>query len=68
VSHRLIDYIRSLSVFPGAPRMEDGYLYVNDKPGIGVDFNGKEAAKFPCDNTLPSWTLARLPDGSSMRP
>jgi mannonate dehydratase len=58
----------SLSVFPGAPRMEGGYLYVSDKPGIGVDFNEKEARKFPCDNTLPSWTLTRFPDGGSVRP
>jgi mannonate dehydratase len=58
----------SFAVFPGAPEAREGYIYVNDKPGIGVDFNEAEAKKYPCDNTLPAWTLARLPDGTSARP
>ncbi len=58
----------SLEVFPGAPEFRDGYIYLNDRPGIGVDFNEKAAAKYPCDNTLPEWTLPRLPDGTSARP
>jgi mannonate dehydratase len=58
----------SLRVFPGAPEIHDGYIYTNDKPGIGVDFNETEAKKYPCDNTLPSWTLARIPDGTSVKP
>jgi mannonate dehydratase len=58
----------SFAVFPGAPEIHDGYIYVNDNPGIGVDFNEKEAAKFPAKNVLPAWTLTRLPDGTSVRP
>ena len=58
----------SLSVFPGAPEIHDGYIYVNDKPGIGVDFDENEAKKFPCSDALPAWTLARLPDGTAVRP
>jgi mannonate dehydratase len=58
----------SLAVFPGAPEVHDGYIYVNEKPGIGVDFDENEAKKYPCNNTLPAWTLARLPDGTAVRP
>ena len=57
-----------LSIFPGSPQVQDGYIYINDKPGIGVDFDEAEARKYPCDNTLPSWTLTRLPDGTAVRP
>lgn len=55
-------------VFPGCPEFKDGYVYVNDKPGIGIDINEEAALKFPCDNKLPEWTLARLPDGTPARP
>ncbi|WP_139691722.1 enolase C-terminal domain-like protein [Sporolactobacillus terrae] len=55
-------------VFPGTPIVKDGYIYVNDKPGIGVDIDEKEAAKYPCHDQLPEWTLARLPDGTAARP
>ncbi len=55
-------------VFPGAPEQRGGYLYVNDKPGHGVDIDLNLAAKFPCKFKLDTWTQARLPDGSMGRP
>ncbi|NMF04309.1 enolase C-terminal domain-like protein [Clostridium beijerinckii] len=55
-------------VFPGTPIVKDGYVYLNDKPGIGVDIDEKEAMKYPCNDNPPSWTLARLPDGTAARP
>jgi mannonate dehydratase len=55
-------------VFPGYPEVRGGYVYPGTKPGIGVDIDEREAAKYPCDNTLPAWTLSRLPDGTSARP
>jgi mannonate dehydratase len=58
----------SLTVFPGAPEVREGYIYVNDQPGIGVDFDEEAAKKYPAANVLPAWTLARLPDGTSVRP
>lgn len=58
----------SLEVFPGAPYRKKGFLYVNENPGIGVDIDEKAAAKYPCVNTLPKWTMTRLPDGTSVRP
>jgi mannonate dehydratase len=55
-------------VFPGCPKIINGYAYPNDKPGLGIDIDEKLAARFPCDNTLPRWTLARLPDGTPATP
>jgi mannonate dehydratase len=34
-------------VFPGAPEIKGGYMYANDKPGLGIDIDEKLAAKFP---------------------
>jgi len=57
-------------MFPGMPQRRDGYLYLSDRPGIGVDFDEKLAAKYPCKPGAVSWDwmLARLPDGTSVRP
>lgn len=55
-------------VFPGTPQIRNGYIYLNDKPGIGVDIDEKAAAKYPCIDKVTEWTLARLPDGTAARP
>lgn len=55
-------------VFPGTPIVENGFIYLNDKPGLGIEINEKEAAKYPCKDIQPQWTLARLPDGTPARP
>jgi len=55
-------------VFPGSPEVRGGYVYPNDRPGLGIDLDEELAARFPCTNTLPAWTLARFPDGTSVRP
>lgn len=55
-------------VFPGTPVVKQGYIYLNDQPGIGVDIDEEAAATFPVNNKLPDWTLCRLPDGSAGRP
>jgi len=54
-------------VFPGSPTMKNGYMYVNEVPGHGVDINEKEAAKYPVDNKAPGWTV-RKRDGTIIRP
>lgn len=59
---------RMREVFPGTPSLRGGYAYVREAPGLGVDIDETLAAKFPCRNDLPFWTLARLPDGSPARP
>jgi mannonate dehydratase len=55
------------TVFPGCPTYKNGYLYVNEAPGIGVDINEKEAAKYPINNNAPGWTV-RKRDGTIIRP
>ena len=58
-----------LEVFPGMPEYgNDGFVYANDKPGLGVDLNEKEAAKYPCENTVTTWTQTRNRDGSLQTP
>ncbi|MBE5975612.1 MAG: starvation-sensing protein RspA [Paenibacillaceae bacterium] len=57
-----------LEVFPGLPEFIDGYVYANNKPGLGVDINEKEAAKYPCENTVVTWTQTRRRDGALQTP
>jgi mannonate dehydratase len=57
-----------LDMFPGSPVVRNGYAYVNDEPGLGIGFDEKLAARFPCDDANPQWTVTRLPDGTSWRP
>jgi len=56
-------------VFPGAPTIKDGYLYVNEAPGFGVDINEELAAKFPFPERHPGyWSPYRKSDGTTIRP
>ncbi len=56
-------------VFPGTPTVKDGYMYVNEAPGLGVDIDEKLAAKYPIpDKQLNSWTQLRKRDGTAVRP
>ncbi|MDP2415376.1 enolase C-terminal domain-like protein [Daejeonella sp.] len=53
-------------VFSGCPTMKNGYMYVNEVPGLGVDINEKEAAKYPI-GTKSNWQV-RKADGTLIRP
>jgi mannonate dehydratase len=55
-------------VFPGSPELRGGYVYLNGKPGLGIDIDEKLAAKFPCDGGVTVWTQTRLPDGTAHQP
>ena len=56
-------------IFPGSPYVENGYMYVNEAPGLGVDINEKLALKYPLpDQQLNSWTQLRKSDGTAVRP
>ncbi|SQI43597.1 Starvation-sensing protein rspA [Serratia plymuthica] len=55
-------------VFTGCPDIERGYAYLSDRPGLGIDIDEKKAAQYPCIGGIPSWTLARTPDGTASRP
>lgn len=57
-----------LEIFPGCPELRNGYVYANDKPGLGIDFDEKKAAAFPATAEQPNWTQARLPDGTLVEP
>ena len=57
-----------LDVFPGLPEYENGYVYANDKPGLGVDIDEAEAAKYPCESTVTTWTQTRRIDGALQTP
>lgn len=59
-----IDY----EMFPGLPRVIDGYLYPNDRPGLGIDIDEKLALEYPVADIVEEWTQARRPDGSAARP
>jgi mannonate dehydratase len=54
------------SVFSGCPTMEKGYMSVNEIPGLGVDINEQEAAKYPI-TTKSNW-IVRKRDGTIIRP
>jgi mannonate dehydratase len=61
-----------LEVFDGYPVVKDGYVYVNEKPGWGVEINEKAAAKYPFGSSERGehkklnggWGVVRSPDGT----
>ena len=55
-------------VFPGSPELRKGYVYLNDKPGLGIDINEELAAKYPCNDGVTTWTMTRRTDGSLNTP
>ena len=61
---------RAREVFPGCPEIRDGYLWSNEKPGLGVDVDEKLAAEypFPEDELKGGWLPLRRADGSVIRP
>jgi mannonate dehydratase len=57
---------KAQEVFSGCPTYKNGYMYINEAPGIGVDINEKEAAKYPI-GTKSNWTV-RKSDGTILKP
>lgn len=57
---------RMKEVFTGVPTMNNGYMSLNETPGLGVDINEKEAAKYPI-GTKSNWQV-RKDDGTILRP
>ena len=58
-------------VFPGCPEIRDGYMWANDKPGLGIDCNEEVAKKFPFTDRAPfdmHWGDTRRRDGTVIRP
>lgn len=61
---------RTREVFPGTPEIRDGYLWSNDKPGLGVDIDEVLAAKYPFPEHPynGAWAPVRREDGTVIRP
>jgi len=55
-------------VFPGSPTFNNGYLCVNEAPGLGVDVDETLAARFPIPESAGNWMPIRRSDGSAVRP
>lgn len=56
-------------IFPGAPTMNNGYMFVNEAPGLGIDVNEKLAAKYPLPDKFDfNWMQLRKRDGTVIRP
>ena len=57
-------------MLPGTPKLPDGYAYVNEAPGLGIDINEAMARKYPVAS--PSGRedgfTVRAIDGSLVRP
>ena len=57
---------KAQAVFSGCQTYKNGYMYINEAPGLGVDINEKEAARYPI-GTRSNWTV-RKRDGTIIRP
>jgi mannonate dehydratase len=59
-----------LDVFRGAPVLKNGAYEVSQAPGLGVEVDEREAAKYPIEapGEFDRWTLLRREDGSVTRP
>ena len=81
IENRLIDFMhmhvsqiggitpaRNVAAFGNMYGVRNGYMYANEKSGIGIDIDEDIAAKHPCHNEVINWTQKRLPDGSPARP
>lgn len=55
-------------VFPGTPTIKNGYMFVNEAPGLGIDINEEKAAQYPLRDYNYDWTQVRKPDGTPIRP
>ena len=62
---------RTQEIFHGCPEMKDGYLWVNEKPGWGIEIDEKEAAKSPYkpgrNNLNGGWGEIRRLDGTVIK-
>ena len=55
-------------IFPGTPTIENGYMFVNEAPGLGIDIDEEKAKKYPLPHFDYNWTQVRKADGTPVRP
>jgi mannonate dehydratase len=62
---------RTQEIFHGCPEMKDGYLWVSEQPGWGIEIDEKAAAKSPFtsgpDNLNGGWGEIRRRDGTVIK-
>ena len=58
-------------IFKGCPEMRDGYFWVNERPGWGIEIDEKLAAKFPFTDSANhlngGWGEIRRRDGTVIK-
>jgi mannonate dehydratase len=59
---------KTREVFPGTPEIRKGYMYCNEKPGLGIDIDEKAAARYPYTRDFEDRGNDRLLDGTIVRP
>lgn len=57
---------KTQEVFPGSPVVKNGYFIVTEEPGLGIDINEKEAAKYPIN--FKGMATVRKNDGTILKP
>ncbi|HEV8542949.1 MAG TPA: enolase C-terminal domain-like protein [Verrucomicrobiae bacterium] len=55
-------------VFSGVPTYQNGYMIINEAPGIGIDIDEEKAKKFPYPANPGYWEPVRRRDGTAVRP
>jgi len=55
-------------IFDGLPELREGYLYPNDRPGLGIEVDEAAAARYPAKADVVEWTQSRYRDGSLSYP
>jgi mannonate dehydratase len=55
-------------IFDGLPVLRDGYLYPNQRPGLGIEVDESAAARYPARADVVEWTQSRQRDGSLSYP
>ena len=61
---------RTREIFSGCPEMKDGYLWVSEKPGWGIEVDEKAAAKMPFtdrNGLNGGWGEIRKADGTVIK-
>ncbi len=61
----------TLEIFHGAPTLKNGYIYVNEAPGWGIEIDEKAAAKYPFTQSANGlnggWGEVRKLDGTVIK-
>jgi len=69
IQERVIFSQQLQDIFPGCPEIRNGYMYVNEAPGLGVDIDEKLAAKVKARGPGEGiWRPVRRGDGTTVRP